>query len=61
VVARLLELDGPLEQRITALARKSDLPDRKIRAAVAYTRSHGTEIGERIDRHRRAAESASQP
>ncbi|MEV6276884.1 hypothetical protein [Nocardia sp. NPDC051832] len=56
VVARLMELDGPVEQRIVALARQSDLQDRKIRTAVAYAREHGTEIGERIGRHRQASD-----
>ncbi|WP_194813799.1 hypothetical protein [Nocardia sp. XZ_19_385] len=56
VVARLLELDGPVDQRITALSRQSDLQDRKIRTAVEYARSHGSEIGERIGRHRQASE-----
>ncbi|MGW0249670.1 hypothetical protein ACWDYH_23885 [Nocardia goodfellowii] len=61
VVARLLELNGPVEQRITALAQRSDLQDRKIRTAVAYAREHGTEIGSRIVRHRQAAEMARVP
>ncbi|MEV0246712.1 hypothetical protein AB0H76_09010 [Nocardia sp. NPDC050712] len=60
VVARLLELDGPMEQRIVVLAHRSDLPDRKIRAAVSYAREHGGEIWERIGRHRRSSELARQ-
>ncbi|MCP2277902.1 hypothetical protein SAMN04244553_1641 [Nocardia amikacinitolerans] len=57
VVARLLELEGPVEQRITVLSGQSDLQSRKIRAALAYAREYGVEIGARIGRNRQAAEA----
>ncbi|WP_433205988.1 hypothetical protein ACQP1G_19040 [Nocardia sp. CA-107356] len=57
VVARLQELDGPLERRIAVLSQQSDLQSRKIEIAIAYARAHGTEILERIDRNREAAEA----
>ncbi|MGY4102553.1 hypothetical protein ACW2Q0_23790 [Nocardia sp. R16R-3T] len=57
VVARLQELDGPVERRIAVLSRQSDLQSRKIEIAIAYARAHGPEIIERIDRNREAAEA----
>jgi hypothetical protein len=57
VVARLQELEGPVERRIAVLSQQSDLQTRKIRIAVAYARAHGMEIVERIGRNRQAAES----
>ncbi|MFE7799167.1 hypothetical protein [Nocardia sp. NPDC057440] len=56
VVARLEELDGPVERRIAVLSQQSDLHSRKIELAVAYAREHGSEIVERIVRNREAAE-----
>ncbi|MGK8522827.1 hypothetical protein ACRS6B_15260 [Nocardia asteroides] len=57
VVARLRELNGPVERRIAVLSTKSDLNTSKIRLALAYARAHGDEILERIARNRQAAES----
>ncbi|UAK30451.1 MULTISPECIES: hypothetical protein [Nocardia] len=57
VVARLRELDGPVERRIAALSANSDLRTSKIRVALAYARAHGDEILERIARNRQAAKS----
>ncbi|MGV9820581.1 hypothetical protein [Nocardia xishanensis] len=57
VVARLLELDGPVEHRIAVLSWQSDLQSRKIRTALAYARDYGMEIGARIGRNRQAAEA----
>ncbi|WP_062989314.1 hypothetical protein [Nocardia anaemiae] len=57
VVARLQELDGPVERRIAVLSQQSDLHSRKIKVAIAYARAHGPEIIERIDRNREAAEA----
>lgn len=54
VVARLQQLDGPVERRIEVLSQQSDLQSRKIKIAIAYARAHGTEIVERIDRNRGA-------
>lgn len=52
VVARLQELEGPVERRIAVLSQQSDLQLRKIQVAIAYAREHGTEIVERIGRNR---------
>ncbi|MEU4340956.1 hypothetical protein AB0H00_06730 [Nocardia sp. NPDC023852] len=57
VVARLRELDGPVERRIEILGAKSDLNVSRIRVAVAYARAHGAEILERIGRNRQAVEA----
>ncbi|MGQ4598490.1 hypothetical protein [Nocardia sp. R6R-6] len=57
IVARLRELDGPVEHRIAVLSAKSDLQMSKIRIALAYARSHGGEILDRIGRNRQAAEA----
>ncbi|MEU7765695.1 hypothetical protein AB0B25_11300 [Nocardia sp. NPDC049190] len=57
VVARLRELDGPVERRIAVLSAKSDLNAGRIRVAVAYARAHGPEILDRIMRNRQAAEA----
>ncbi|MEV6428215.1 hypothetical protein [Nocardia sp. NPDC051463] len=56
VVARLEELDGPVERWIAVLSQQSDLHSRKIELAVAWARDHGSEIVERIVRNREAAE-----
>ncbi|MEU6829563.1 hypothetical protein ABZ894_13040 [Nocardia beijingensis] len=56
VVARLCEMDGPVERRIAVLSAKSDLHASKIRLALAYARAHDGEILERIARNREAAE-----
>ncbi|WP_067848652.1 hypothetical protein [Nocardia lijiangensis] len=56
VVARLLELDGPVERRIAVLSGQSDLQSHKIQTALAYAREYGVEIGARIGRNRQAAE-----
>ncbi|HEY7147533.1 MAG TPA: hypothetical protein VH637_25070 [Streptosporangiaceae bacterium] len=63
VVARLQELDGSEEQRISLLSDESDLHPRLIRIALDYAAEHPDEIRERIDRNRAMAErsrSASQ-
>ena len=56
VVARLQELDGSEEQRISVLAAESDLHPRLIRTALDYAAEHADEIRERIDRNRTLAE-----
>ncbi|WP_228832187.1 hypothetical protein [Nocardia brasiliensis] len=56
VVARLQELDGPVERRIEVLSARSSLHAGKIKIAIAYARDHGGEIIERIGRNRAAAE-----
>ncbi|WP_067480189.1 hypothetical protein [Nocardia amamiensis] len=57
VVARLRELDGPVERRIAVLSAKSDLHTSKIKIALAYARAHGGEILDRIGRNRQALEA----
>jgi hypothetical protein len=51
VVARLQELEGSAEQRISLLAAESDLHPRLIRIALDYAAAHPDEIHERIDRN----------
>ncbi|WP_378731287.1 hypothetical protein [Nocardia brasiliensis] len=57
VVARLQELDGPVDRRIELLSAKSSLHTGKIKIAIEYARDHGNEIIERIGRNREAAEA----
>ena len=52
VIARLQELDGSEEQRISLLSAESDLHPRLIRIAVDYAAEHPDEVRERIDRNR---------
>jgi hypothetical protein len=56
VVARLQELDGSEEQRISTLSAESDLHPRLIRIAVDYAAEHADEIRRRIDRNRSMAQ-----
>jgi len=56
VIARLQELDGAEEQRISLLSAESDLHPRLIRVALDYAAEHPDEIRERIDRNRAMAE-----
>ena len=56
VIARLQELAGREEQRISLLAAESDLHPRLIRLALDYAAEHTDEIRERIDRNRDTAE-----
>jgi len=56
IVARLQELEGGEEQRISLLAAESDLHPRLIRIALDYAAEHADEIRERIDRNRGAIE-----
>jgi hypothetical protein len=58
VIARLQELDGSEEQRISLLSAESDLHPRLIRIALDYAAEHSAEIRERIDRNRAAAEQS---
>ena len=52
VIARLQDLDGTEEQRISLLSAESDLHPRLIRIAVDYAAEHPDEIRERINRNR---------
>jgi hypothetical protein len=56
VVARLQELEGSEEQRISILAAESDLHARLIRIALDYAAENTDEVRERIDRNRRMTE-----
>lgn len=56
IVARLQELEGSEEQRISLLAAESDLHPRLIRIALDYAAEHPDEIRERIDLNRGAIE-----
>jgi hypothetical protein len=60
IVARLQELDGSEEQRISILVAESDLHPRLIRIALDYAAEHPDEIRERIDRNRVMAERSRQ-
>ena len=56
IVARLQELDGSEEQRISLLSAESELHPRLIRVALDYAADHVDEVRERIDRNRAMAE-----
>lgn len=56
VVARLQELAGSEEHRISLLAAESDMHPRLIRIALDYAAEHAGQIRERIDRNRDVAE-----
>jgi hypothetical protein len=56
VIARLQELTGREEQRISLLAGESDLHPRLIRIALDYAAEHADEITERIGRNREMVE-----
>ncbi|MBV9380082.1 MAG: hypothetical protein JOY82_15075 [Streptosporangiaceae bacterium] len=56
VVARLQELEGGEEHRISLLAAESDLHPRLIRLALDYAAEHAGEIRERIGNNRDMAE-----
>src|SRR5712691_5886 len=56
VIARLQELDGTEEQRISLLSSESDLHPRLIRIALDYAADHPDDVQTRIDRNRAMAE-----
>ena len=56
IVARLQELDGSEEKRISLLSAESELHPRLIRVALDYAADHVDEVRERIDRNRAMAE-----
>jgi len=56
VVARLQELDGTEEQRISVLSAESDLHPRLVRIALDYAAEYPDEILQRIDHNRVMAE-----
>lgn len=57
VVARLQQLDGAEEERITTLAEESELHPRTIRVAVDYAATHPEEVRARIARNEEMAEA----
>ena len=52
VVARLQELEGSEEHRISLLAAESDLHPRLIRMALDYAAEHADDVRELIERNR---------
>ena len=56
IIARLQELAGTEEQRITLLSEESDVHPRLVRIALDYAAEHADEISERIGRNRAMAE-----
>ena len=56
VVARLQELEGSEEQRISLLSAESDLHPRLIRIALDYAAEYPNEVRGRIERNRAMAE-----
>lgn len=56
IVARLQELAGSEEQRITLLSEETDLHPRLVRVALDYAAEHAKEIRERIARNQAMAE-----
>jgi hypothetical protein len=56
IIARLQELKGTEEQRITLLSAESDLHPRLIRIALDYAAEHAQQIRERIARNQDLAE-----
>lgn len=55
VVARLRELKGSEEKRISTLAKESDLHPRQIRIAIDFAAEHREQIESRIHRNAEAA------
>ncbi len=56
VVARLQQLDGSQEQRVSLLSKESDLHPRLIRIALDYGAEHPDDIRRRVDQNRAMAE-----
>ena len=59
IIARLQDLEGSEEHRISTLSAESDLHPRLIRIALDYAAEHSDEIRRWIDRNRAAAERSS--
>jgi hypothetical protein len=60
VIARLRELEGSTEERITTLSEESELHPRLIRLAVDYAAEHPDEIRRRMDRNDEMVERSRQ-
>ena len=52
VIARLQDIDGREEQRISLLSKESDLHPRLIRIALNYAAEHPDDVRRRIERNR---------
>ena len=52
ILARLQELDGNEEQRVSVLSKESDLHPRLIRIALDYAAEHADDIRRRIEQNR---------
>ena len=55
VIARLQELDGSEEERVSLLGKESDLHPRLIRIALDYAAEHADDIRRRIERNKAMA------
>lgn len=55
VIARLQELDGSEEERVSLLSKESDLHPRLIRIALDYAAEHANDIRRRIERNKAMA------
>jgi hypothetical protein len=55
VIARLQELDGSEEERVSLLSKESDLHPRLIRIALDYAAEHADDIRRRIERNKAMA------
>lgn len=58
IVARLQELEGTEEQRISLLVAESDLHPRLVRIALDYAAEHPDQVLERIGRNRAMGEQS---
>jgi hypothetical protein len=56
VIARLQELDGSEEQRVSLMSKESDLHPRLIRIALEYAAEHPDDVRRRIDKNRAMAQ-----
>jgi hypothetical protein len=52
VIARLQDIDGSEEQRISLLSKESDLHPRLIRIALNYAAEHPDDVRRRIEQNR---------
>jgi len=52
IIARLQELGGSEEQRVSVLGKESDLHPRLIRIALDYAAEHADDIRRRIERNK---------
>jgi hypothetical protein len=58
IIARLQELHGSEEQRITVLSEESGIHPRLVRIALDFAVQHATEMRRRIDRNRAMADQS---